>query len=424
MTTLGKQLADHRGIGPGFDLVRLVLAASVLFVHRSLLTGDGEARTGEAFIPHLPWGNWVFDTLPVPLFFALSGFLVAASAERLPLRQFLLNRLLRVLPALWVAVAVAALVLGPLLTSLPLPAYVEAPAFAGYLLNAVGLVHQSLPGVFVDNPEPGIVNGSLWTVPHEVSCYLLLAALTAAGLMRRRGLLLAATLGLCGISIVVALCGRFGIALPHAAMLDYAFVTRGAARLVPVFLTGVLAYQYRDAIPYRGEWAVAAFAAYVGLCAFGTPAWIADPVFTLVTAPLLTYAVVAAGLCPALRVRFLAKGDISYGIYLYGYPLQQAIVHLLPGLKSVPIFMALSGSAAVCLACLSWIVVEKPVLRLRRRFSVAARVHTQPAAPVSVAAAWGRAPDVASMRDRSASAGSAPSLDPSMNHSSAAVLME
>ena len=378
MTTFGRQLSAHRGIGSGFDAVRIGLALSVLFIHAAALHARGTNDTALPLFPGAPVGFWAFATAILPMFFALSGFLVAASAERLSLGQFLTNRGLRIFPALTVEIVLSALLLGPLLTSLSLGAYFRDPSFAHYFLNILGDIHYDLPGLFLGNRDPGVVNGSLWTVPHELSCYALLTVAILVGAFRRRGVMLGATLALFAAAIVVDLCGRFGAGLPHQDALTYAFVTRGAARLVPLFLTGILFYQFRDRIPYRGDLASLGLALYVASCVFGSPDWANSAVFNAAAAPVLTYATLYAGLSPRFSIRWFAKGDYSYGLYLYGFPIQQAIAQMMPGIDATAPFFAASALATGCLAAFSWHVIEKPVLRLRRRFSVTARIHTEP----------------------------------------------
>lgn len=375
MSNFGSRLAEHKGVGPSFDTVRLALALSVIFIHGKLLREDAPEIPSEWLLPVLPLQRWAFDYFPVPMFFALSGFLVAASAERLPLPQFLINRGLRILPALAFQVAFAILILGPLLTSLPLAEYWSDPLIARYALNAIGSIHYELPGLFLSNPQPGIVNGSLWTVPHELFCYVVLGACVLFGLFRHRLVMLLITLTLFALAIVVYLCERAGIALPRHELLNYVFVTRGAARLIPLFLSGVVLYQYRERIPFRLSYMLAGAAAYAILAAFGSPAWLANPVFAFLTAPILAYCVVYAGLSTALSFAPLKRADYSYGIYLAGFPLQQALIQLMPGLKSPLLFFLLSAVVTAAFAAISWHLVEKPVMGLRRRFSVAARMH-------------------------------------------------
>ena len=123
-------------------------------------------------------------------------------------------------------------------------------------------------------------------------------------------------------------------------------ITRGAARLVPLFLVGILFYQYRERIPYRLGYALAAIAAYVALAAFGSPEWMVNPVFSFVTAPLFAYVVNYAGLSDRFVFKPLSRGDYSYGIYLYGYPLQQTLIQTLPWIDNRAAFFALSVAAA------------------------------------------------------------------------------
>lgn len=376
MATFGSRLSDHKGVGPGFDAMRIALALSVLYTHTCLMRPASLEAELAPVMPFAPLQQWAFDFAILPMFFALSGFLVAGSAERLSVGQFLINRGLRIVPALAVEIVLSALVLGPLLTVYGLWQYFTDPAFARYFLNILGSIHYDLPGVFLSNPQTSMVNGSLWTVPHELACYALLVGCLMTGLYRRRALMLALTLTLFAISIVIFLCGHFGLALPHQEALGYIFVTRGAARLVPLFLVGILVYQYRDRIPYRADLLVAAILGYVALAAFGSPDWMANPIFSFVTAPLFAYIVNYAGLSERFVFKPLSRGDYSYGIYLYGYPLQQAMIQTMPGLDNRAAFFALSVAAASAMAIFSWHVIEKPVLRLRRKFSLTARIHT------------------------------------------------
>ena len=385
MHSIGRQLDDHKGVGPGFDAVRIGLAFLILYIHCSLLNPDPALAAAPAF-PFAPFARWAVDFAALPMFFALSGFLVAASVERLPHGQFLTNRALRIFPALGVEITLSALILGPLLTSFTLGAYFSDPAFFKYFLNILGSIHYQLPGMFLSNPQEGIVNGALWTVPHELTCYALLTTLVLCGVYRRRWLLLAATVGLFSASIVVFLAPLVGLRLPMQDALTYVFVTRGAARLVPLFLVGLLLYRFREKIPYRGEIAALAALVYIALSQFGSPEWLANPLFSAATAPLLGYVVVYLGLSPQLEFRILKGRDYSYGVYLYGYPLQQTLIQLFPNVWTLATFFAASVAASLAMAAFSWNVIEKPILRLRRRWSVAAQIHVDPKAEEPVPA--------------------------------------
>lgn len=300
--------------------------------------------------------------------------------------QFLVNRLVRLVPGLTVVVLLSALVLGPLVTHLSLGAYFGQRSFYIYLLNAVGLHKDALPGVFTDNIEAA-VNGSLWTLPHEVVCYILLSLAAATGVLKRRRLVLAVTIGLYGLAILLAVLNRYGERFPLSSAIDYIFLWRGAAHLVPLFLTGVLFQQYRERIPYSGLVAAAAGLSLLAIAIIGNPDWQNEPVIWAITAPLFTYLAVFIGLSGWFVLPVLAGIDYSYGIFLYGFPVQQTLAHLMRGTDSFLPYFGLSVVLTLILAALSWHFVEKPALALRKRLRpiVGAAVERLPVLRI-----WGR----------------------------------
>jgi peptidoglycan/LPS O-acetylase OafA/YrhL len=168
------------GFSSGFDYLRLTLAVAVLVWHTFPILHD--VPVARDFFTS-PWG--VLPRIILPMFFALSGFLVAASLERNSLPIFLAYRAIRIVPALAMEVGLSALILGPLMTTLPLSEYFSQRQVYGYFLNAIGFIRYLLPGVFENNPWPRFVNGSLWTVPFELECYIALAMLAVVGITAR-----------------------------------------------------------------------------------------------------------------------------------------------------------------------------------------------------------------------------------------------
>src|SRR5579872_1763104 len=167
----------------GFDYLRIVLAVCVVLWHVPFLIW------GRFDGPNMSWLNPVAFSI-VPLFFALSGFLVAGSVDRSQtIVMFLGLRALRIAPALIVEILLSALILGPLLTTLTLKDYFSSNEFHLYFLNLTGYIHYYLPGVFKANKH-AFVNGQLWTVPYELVIYFVLSCLAAIGLYRRKSFLL------------------------------------------------------------------------------------------------------------------------------------------------------------------------------------------------------------------------------------------
>lgn len=161
-----------------FEFLRIFAALAVLISHHFPLSNLGE--------PSIP-GVISLGGVAVMIFFSISGFLVTQSwlSDRNAFR-FLLRRFLRIWPALTMVVFLSVFVLGPILSSLSISEYFLHKATWDYLKNILMKIHFLLPGVFTDKPGGAAVNGSLWTIPFEVRCYIALGILGALTLLRSR----------------------------------------------------------------------------------------------------------------------------------------------------------------------------------------------------------------------------------------------
>ena len=340
--SLEQQLAATRNRPSGFDYMRIILALSVICWH-SLLISYGTDRTVG------PWGRVLepLSLLIVPMFFALSGFLVAGSLERSrSLVGFLGLRVFRILPALAVEVLLSALILGPLLTTYSLGSYFADPVLHSYFWNIVGHIHYKLPGLFQQNPID-LVNGQLWTVPYELICYILLSVLTVFGIVRRRDFLLA--------FLVLYYAAQLANTL-FRPQTD--FQGAGGSSIVMAFITGVVFYRYRERIP----WSVWLFVAML-IISVALPMFV--PKGMRFAAVPISYATVYLGLTNPARNRLILSGDYSYGLYLYGFPIQQAVYSASPAFHSWYASILVSVPIAAVVAAASWWFIEHPVLRRR-----------------------------------------------------------
>lgn len=288
------------------------------------------------------WRPMIF--LILPIFFALSGFLVAGSLSRVAtLKEFFALRALRIVPALFVEVTLSALILGPWVTTLPLDRYFTDGEFWRYFLNIAGWIHYDLPGVFETNPHPSMVNGSLWTIPFELECYVALAAIGLVGLHKRRLLLSALVIG-----GTLALC-------IWAAVQGAAFTNTPPGRLLVLsFLAGVLAFQWRDRLTMNGWLALSSLALCV-LC-------LLHPATVILTALPAAYLTAFAGLALSRRVTLFGAADWSYGLYLYAWPFQQLYAHLFPSALHYWLSVPATLLSALVFAAVSWRLIEKPAL--------------------------------------------------------------
>jgi peptidoglycan/LPS O-acetylase OafA/YrhL len=341
-----KQIMDeHGGAGPGFDMVRIGLSLLVILLH-SFHTAYGIPA---AEFLATGWSHPIWAAT-LPIFFGLSGFLVAGSALRSrSLRVFLTFRALRIFPALATEISLSALILGPLLTTVPLGEYFSDPRFLRYFGNIIGWIHFELPGVFEQNPNPGIVNRSLWTLHPELLSYVLMAGLIMVGWVYSRWKVtlfwIFATVVLAGYNLVTAKLELHGI--------------YSGGILIYYFLTGILAYHWRDAIVINWRLFVAALIMSYVLMRL--------PQTTFIVLPLTNvYIMVFLGMVRFPHVKFLQSGDYSYGLYLYAFPIQQAIVQFFPAFRSWWMVFLLAVLVTFCVAWISWHAIEKPTLKLKR----------------------------------------------------------
>lgn len=346
MQSLADRFEETGGRPSGFDYLRLILSSMVIVWHSFGVSGAGYGMV----FAHLGFiGKFIFPMI-LGMFFALSGFLVAGSLDRCQtLISFMGLRAIRIYPALAVEVLLSAFIIGPWLTAFPLDWYFHSPVFFSYLLNAIGDVHFSLPGLFLDNPRSNIVNSQLWTVPWELACYLLLGGLVLIGARRWPVIFLLALIA----GVVYMTIFRY---VPRG-MLVFHHMPRGA-RLLVAYLAGVVIHTYRNRIPWnRGIFLVVLAVSLAALR------------FRLVGVLMAcaAYLTVYLGMCNPRRTALIRGADFSYGIYLYGFVIQQAVYQLLPFGRTWYTNAVLSLMIAAVFAAFSWYCVEKPAMVLRSR---------------------------------------------------------
>jgi peptidoglycan/LPS O-acetylase OafA/YrhL len=251
------------------------------------------------------------------------------------------------MPALTVEVLLSALVLGPVLTTESLENYFLSADFRLYFLNILGDIHYHLPGVFLSNPVT-VVNGQLWTVPWELVCYIVLAALAVTGVFRRRHWLVLSLLGL-----YVAQIGLDIIRTNRSPWIV------GGSSLVISFVAGLVLYRFREKIAWSGR--LCFMMAVLSLLLFSIPHGLRFAAFPS------AYVTIYLGLLNPSRNKIILSGDYSYGLYLYGFPIQQAIVFIGPSLHHWYLNFLFAVPCTILVAVGSWWLVEKPVLGQRKQ---------------------------------------------------------
>lgn len=332
------------------NALRLALAAEVMLFHSWPITD----RMPPAATVQL------FFSVGVDGFFAISGFLITASWLNDPrVRDYLVARALRILPAFYICLVVTAFVFAPLsvaiqggsgakllLSSAPIE-YVLKNSAVAYLQGSVG-------GTPLGIPRAGRWNGSLWSLVWELMCYLAVAAIGVAGLANRRWVSPA----------ILALATVGATLVPPLTLTEAWTIPQLAVRSAIMFSAGALLYQWRDKIPAR--WSLVAVSVVIVLASSQLPD------YRVVAALPLAYAVVASGVM-IHNQRLRLRTDLSYGVYIYAFPTQQMLAVCGLAWLNPIVFFAVSVIATLPLAALSWFLVEKPArslkFRLKRKWS-------------------------------------------------------
>ena len=353
------------------DFVRIVLALLVILSHSYALALHSEQT--EPF-NLLSIGQATGGRIAVDLFFILSGFLIAASYERSSSAlSYLRKRVARIYPAFILLTLLTVAVILPLAHGRVAGATLSEKAF-----NVIGntLVLRSIgaDGAFPYNPAQWEVNGSLWSIAFEFWCYIGVMLLGLAGLLRSKKFLLTAFIGSIVISMLFA---HFKWNISGAILGRIFGYPPFWARLLPMYLAGVVFYRFRQQIPLSPKLVVLAVAAMV--VAFRAPLGYAA-LFPIAG----TYLVMCFSFAPSIRLHGAARyGDFSYGTYLYGFPIQQLILQAFARPVSPLLLFACAAPVTVLIAAMSWYTVEK-------RFLQAA--HKKSAKPIAMELSESREP--------------------------------
>jgi peptidoglycan/LPS O-acetylase OafA/YrhL len=367
-----------------FDALRFLLAVLVVFSHSYTVSLPKELWAAEP-VMGLTGRQASLGTLAVYGFFAVSGFLIAQSWVRSrSFGQFLKKRALRLYPGFAVMTLACVLVVVPLAVG-------ALPTLSLGLLGKVAyrvLVFDAWedPAAFGGQVEAA-VNASAWTIPYEFWCYLFLAAVGAAGALSKRW----------GVAVLASLFAAFyglhqWFALAHVGPVWADVLPKSAAyhasrvfgcpakwpEFLTYFVAGMLFFAGRNGVarrngvggpggttrwrlPHSGRLAAACAAALVA-------AAMAKPLLSFALPVCGVYLLFWVALHPKLRLdRFGARGDVSYGVYLYAFPIQQLLVKWIgPATVTPMVLFACSLPLALAAGVLSWHGVEKWFVHRRK----------------------------------------------------------
>lgn len=360
MTTqnISEALAGHRN---SLGVLRLVLASAVIFDHAFPLGGFGTSP-----FRALTGGQTDLGSFAVIGFFAISGYLIAKSGMTTDILQFLWRRFLRIFPAFWVVLLVAAVIVGPLVwlamgRSLGDYFTLAGNGPVGYLVKnwTLSIGTWGIYDVFADTTPYGLTtggsvfNGSLWTLAYEWACYLLIGVFVLFGLLRRaRFLVVLVTLLFAVVQGIMILDPSLIAALPSV------FADGYRVNLTLTFLVGSCIALYAHRVPYHDGLGVLSGVVVLLTLIFGG--------FPLIGVTAAAYLFLYLGARLPRAVQWIgAKNDYSYGVYIYGFLVQQIFAFLGVHLWGYVPYVVLALIGAAGLAWLSWHLVEKRAMALK-----------------------------------------------------------
>ena len=339
--------------GNAFAVIRLVLASLVILAHSpEILDGDRHRELMTRAFGAISFGEFAVDG-----FFALSGFLLTESWLRQDSAfRYFVRRVLRIFPGFIVASALSVVVVGALAAARPLD-YLQSLNVPQFLLRTLALGEPVTPPTDLGLYQRS-VNGALWTIRYEFICYFAIPLLGLLGVLRRRSAMLVLTL----LSIVLFASSHWWVA--ELGLSEGGGAGRHLARLSRLwtfFCAGSLASSAGIRAHLSGRGAiVAAVLAVFSLVVFGVRG---EPLLALP----LTYLLIYAGYQGlSFASDWIQTNDISYGVYLYAWPLQKLFSLWFPGIGPWQLSLV-TALLVVPLAALSWKLVEQPAVRLSER---------------------------------------------------------
>ena len=333
-----------------FDFLRCLLAGLVILTHSFFLLHATVDPLD--FLTH---GQKSCGKAAIDFFFVISGFLIVGSwLHSKSALEYLKKRVLRIYPGYLASILVAVFVFG-LLGASSKAEYLHSISPLHFSLDILRLHKIAAMPTFARNPEPGTLNGSLWSIAVEFECYLLIMVVGWIGFLKQRQW----TLALFGISVALYSIVLYPIPGLHhfaAHLPDY---MEDKLRVITCFLAGMNLFLYKEKVPLSPR------LLWISLAVLVVTAMTTG--FVLAMMVCGAYVIFYTAFSPAVKLNDWGKrADLSYGIYLYGWPVQQLLIFYF-GRSFNPYALTLIALPLACLcAVMSWFCIERPFLRLKR----------------------------------------------------------
>lgn len=332
-----------------FNFLRLLGAALVIVSHCYYVTGQDDLEPVNIFFN----GKAEASAFGLCIFFFISGYLVNKSAyDSSTTSQFLRKRIFRIYPALIILVLLTVFVLGPLATSLNTGEYFSNNDSWQYLSTMSGIrIRSNLPGVFT---EKGYfltsVNSSLWTIMVELALYFSLTIFLMLNVLKNKKLFTYLSLLIFSLCLITV-CLKTG--------LDFIYVRY--LNLTGLFYLGCFVFSSG----INNKQLILSFLVTLIIYAILTVSK-----FTFIKPDFLLFTLAGIGAFFVGTSKFFIiqiKHDISYGVYIFAFPIQQIVFKMLNFNPSIWLNLLLTFIITIPIAFLSWRFIEKPSIEFNRK---------------------------------------------------------
>jgi peptidoglycan/LPS O-acetylase OafA/YrhL len=338
-----RTLADFPSRQNSLNFIRLVLAVLVIVSHAWPIGGFG-------LDPQI--GQFSLGSFAVAGFFAISGWLITQSRMASELPSFLWRRFCRIYPGFFIALLVVAFVFAPIGAAASSSRYSLSDGFRYVTTNLTMYMRDWTVGTSLPSGAYQAWNGSLWTLFYEVACYFAVGLMVTV--MGRRRMDVYAVAGFAVLTVAALMYQAMGQPLRYVEVETF-------LQLAPFFFAGSALYMLRGRIPMHAGYA--ALAIVLTALLIGTSA---NPV--LAAAPIAYFCMWTGASLPAVFQRIGHEHDISYGTYIYAFPVQQMIAVLGGASLGVALYTSACVLATLPLAAASWFTIERPAQRWRAAF--------------------------------------------------------
>jgi peptidoglycan/LPS O-acetylase OafA/YrhL len=322
------------------DLIRMILASFVILGHTIAING----KTGYWVDPIKYFFPVTYSgAIAVKLFFFISGLVVTNSClNKNSLVYFIISRTFRILPALLFLLLFSVFFVGPIFTNISLSNYFSSLNGLEYIRNnMIFRTEYSLPGLFTKNLYNSAINGSLWSLNYEVKCYLVL------------------------ICVFFIVGGRSKLILNiviGAIFLDTILPTRIIFNALD---TNPEIYFLPFSFAYGSFFAINSNKIQINLLII-TLSFLIYFIFVGTNYQELLLIIAFCNLIVFASSRkfilkFRPKYDISYGIYLWGFLVQQ-IIYFVLGQVYAGLHFLLALCTSIIFALISFVFIEKPFI--------------------------------------------------------------